>query len=96
MNPVVENEKLCAEFEKEKGVPPRNNTLPAGWVIEQAGLSGKKMGGAAISDMHANYIVNDSGDAKAADVIMLVSYIKQQVRDQFGIQMSEEVNYLGF
>lgn len=96
MNPVTENEKLCGDFEKEKGVPPRNNTLPAGWVIEQAGLLGKKMGGAAISELHANYIVNDTGDAKAEDVIMLVSYIKQQVRDQFGIQLKEEVNYLGF
>ncbi|MEI7890978.1 MAG: UDP-N-acetylmuramate dehydrogenase [bacterium] len=96
MNPVTENEKLLTDFEKEKGVPARNNTLPAGWVIEQAGLAGKKMGGAAISELHANYIVNDTGDAKAADVIMLVGYIKQQVRDQFGIQLNEEVNYLGF
>lgn len=96
MNPVVENEKLCADFEKEKGVAARNKTLPAGWVIEQAGLLGKKMGGAAISELHANYIVNDTGEASAKDVIMLVSYIKQQVRDQFGIQLKEEVNYLGF
>jgi UDP-N-acetylmuramate dehydrogenase len=96
MNPVTDNQKLLEEFEKEKGVSARNNTLPAGWVIEQAGLSGKKMGGAGISELHANYIVNETGDAKAEDVIMLVSYIKQQVRDQFGIQMKEEVNYLGF
>lgn len=96
MNPVTDNAKLLADFEQEKGVPARNNTLPAGWVIEQAGLAGKQIGGAAISSLHANYIVNETGDAKAADVIMLVSYIKQQVRDQFGIQLNEEVNYLGF
>ena len=96
MNPVVENENLCAIFEKEKGAPPRNNTLPAGFVIEQAGLAGKKIGGAQVSPLHANYIVNDTGDATASDVMMLVSYIKQQVRDQFGIQLQEEVNYLGF
>ena len=95
MNPVVEDEKLCADFEKEKGVPARNKTLPAGWVIEQAGLLGKQIGGAAVSQVHANYIIN-AGDAKAKDVIMLVSYVKQQVRDQFGIQLKEEVNYLGF
>lgn len=95
MNPVVENEKLLADFEKEKGVPARNGVLPAGWVIEQAGLLGKKIGGAQVSPLHANYIVNAS-DATASDVIMLVSYIKQQVRDQFGIQLREEVNYLGF
>ena len=95
MNPVTQNEKLLAEFEKEKGVAARNKTLPAGWVIEQAGLLGKKMGGAQVSPLHANYIVN-AGEAKAEDVIMLVSYIKQQVRDQFGIQLNEEVNYVGF
>lgn len=96
MNPVTENEKLLSEFEKEKGVPARNNTLPAGWVIEQAGLLGKQIGGAAVSNLHANYIVNETGDARASDVIMLVSFIKQQVRDKFGIQLHEEVNYLGF
>jgi len=96
MNPVTDNAKLLSDFEKEKGVAARNNTLPAGWVIEQAGLLGKKMGGAAISELHANYVVNDTGDATASDVIMLVSFVKQQVRDQFGIQLQEEVNYLGF
>ena len=95
MNPATENKTLLADFEKEKGTPARNNTLPAGWVIEQAGLLGKKIGGAEVSPLHANYIVN-AGNATASDVIMLVSYIKQQVRDQFGIQLQEEVNYLGF
>lgn len=95
MNPTVENEQLKEEFEKEKGVAARGNKLPAGWVIEQAGLRGKKIGGAAISEKHANYVIN-AEDARAEEVIMLVSYIKQQVRDQFGIQLQEEVNYLGF
>lgn len=95
MNPKVENSALLEEFKNDKGVAARNNVLPAGWVIERAGLRGKKIGGAAISEEHANYIVN-TGDAKAEDVIMLVSYIKQQVRDQLGIQLQEEVNYLGF
>ncbi len=95
MNPVTQNEKLLTDFEKEMGMAARNKTLPAGWVIEQAGLIGKKMGGAEVSPLHANYIVN-TGEASAKDVIMLVSYIKQQVRDQFGIQLVEEVNYVGF
>jgi len=95
MNPVTDNKQLLTDFEKEKGTPARNNTLPAGWVIEQAGLLGKKIGGAQISELHANYVVN-AGDATASDVIMLVSFVKQQVRDQFGIQLTEEVNYLGF
>jgi UDP-N-acetylmuramate dehydrogenase len=95
MNPTTTDEKLLAEFEKEIGSPARNNTLPAGWIIERAGLLGKQIGGAQVSPAHANYIIN-TGDATAEDVIMLVSFVKQQVRDKFGIQLQEEVNYLGF
>lgn len=95
MNPTVENQKLKEEFEKEKGEAARNDKLPAGWVIEQAGLRGKKIGGAAVCDKHSNYIIN-AENATAEEVMILVSYIKQQVRDQFGIQLQEEVNYVGF
>lgn len=95
MNPSVENQKLKEDFEKEKGEAARNDKLPAGWVIEQAGLKGKKIGGAAVCEKHSNYIINDE-NATADEVMMLVSYIKQQVRDQFGVQLQEEVNYVGF
>ncbi len=95
MNPKVENQKLKDDFEREKGVEAREGKLPAGWVIEQAGLIGKKIGGAAISEKHANYIVNDN-NATADEIMMLVSYVKQQVRDQFGVQLQEEINYIGF
>lgn len=95
MNPIVKNEKLLQDFIADKGEQPRNGKLPAGWVIEQAGLRGKKIGGAAISEKHANYIIN-TDNATSDDVMMLVSYIKQQVRDQFGVQLQEEVNYVGF
>jgi UDP-N-acetylmuramate dehydrogenase len=96
MNPKVDNNPtLLEEFAKDKGMAARNNVLPAGWVIDRAGLRGKKIGGAAVSEEHANYLIN-LGDAKAEDVIMLVSYVKQQVRDQLGIQLQEEVNYVGF
>ena len=48
-----------------------------------------------MSEKHANYIVN-TGNATAEDVIMLASIIKQQVRDKFGVELKEEVQYLGF
>jgi UDP-N-acetylmuramate dehydrogenase len=95
MNPVVSNKEMTQEFESEKGIKQKDDKLPAGWLIQKAGLSGKKIGGAMVHEEHANYIVN-TGEAKAEDVIMLVSYVKQQVRDQFGIQLQEEVNYVGF
>lgn len=67
----------------------------AGKLIEQAGLKGKKIGGAMVSTEHANFVVN-TGTATAEDIVILISYIKQQVRDQLGVQLSEEVRYLGF
>lgn len=67
----------------------------AGKLIESLGLKGKKMGGAKISEKHANFIIN-TGSATAEDVIMLISYVKQQVRDQLGVQLQEEVQYVGF
>ncbi len=95
MNPKIEDEKILKDFEQEKGVTARNGVVPAGWIIEQAGLKGKTMGGAQVSENHTNYIIN-TGSGTAENVIMLVSFIKQQVRDQFGVQLVEEVNYLGF
>ncbi|NTV41479.1 MAG: UDP-N-acetylmuramate dehydrogenase [Candidatus Moranbacteria bacterium] len=95
MNPNVEGKNILAEFEKESGVSARGGVVPAGWIIERAGLKGKTMGGAQVSEQHTNYIIN-TGQATAENVIMLVSYVKQQVRDQFGVQLVEEVNYLGF
>jgi UDP-N-acetylmuramate dehydrogenase len=69
--------------------------LPAGYFIERAGLKGKRIGGAEISKKHANFIVN-TGKAKAEDIIILASIVKQKVRQKFGVQLREEVEYVGF
>lgn len=95
LNPLVADEKLRKEFERDRGIKCRGDNLPAGWIIEQAGLKGKKIGGAMVSEKHANFIVN-TGEASAEDVIILVSLIKQQVRDKFEIELQGEVQYLGF
>jgi UDP-N-acetylmuramate dehydrogenase len=95
LNPVVTDEKLRQEFEKETGAKCKDNKIPAGWLIDQVGLRGKKIGGAMISEKHANFIVN-TGNATAEDVIMLASIIKQKVRTKFGVQLVEEVKFLGF
>lgn len=73
----------------------RDQSLPAGYLIEKVGLKGKKIGGAQISPKHANFIVN-TGQAKAEDVVTLASIIKQKVRNKFGVQLREEVEYVGF
>jgi len=70
--------------------------IGAGWFIDQAGLKGYKIGGAQVSEEHANFIVKVDDAARAEHVVMLISYVKQQVRDKFGVQLQEEVQYVGF
>lgn len=88
------NPELAEEALKEKYVVG-DGRMSVGWLIDSLGLKGKTIGGAKISLEHANFIVN-TGKATSDDVIMLVSYIKQQVRDKYGLQLEEEVQYLGF
>ncbi len=75
-----------AKFEKFK-------KIPAGYLVDLLGLKGKTIGGAQVSPKHGNYIIN-TGNAKAEDVVKLVSLIKQQVRDAYGIQLQEEVQFV--
>ncbi len=95
VNPAVGNPTLIKKFEEERGVKSKNKKIPAGWLIDEADLSGRKIGGAMVSEIHSNFIVN-TGGARAEDVIMLTSFIKQQVRDKFGVELREEVQYIGF
>lgn len=69
--------------------------IPIGYLVDSLNLRGKRIGGAMISQEHGNFIFNID-NATASDVIMLISYIKQQVRDNFGIQLKEEIKYIGF
>lgn len=64
-------------------------------LIEEVGMRGYKLGGAQVSEKHANFIIN-TGAATASDVIMLISMIKQKVRDNLGVQLMEEIEYVGF
>lgn len=95
MNPTVEDAKLLEEFWKDNGVPAKGGKLPAGWLIDHAGLRGKRIGGAMVSEQHPNYLVN-TGAATAEDVIMLASLVKQRVRTELGVQLKEEVQFVGF
>lgn len=72
-----------------------SGTLPAGWLIEEAGLKGQVVGGAQISEKHANFIVNVGG-ATAEDVVILISLVKQKVRVKFDLQLHEEIECVGF
>ncbi len=95
MNPIVTDDALREEFTHDTGKIPKDTKLPAGWLIDHVGLRGKRIGGAEISALHPNYIVN-TGDATAEQVIMLASLAKQRVRDDLGVQLREEVQLVGF
>lgn len=68
---------------------------PAAILIHQAGLTGKKIGKAQISEKHSNFIVN-LGIASAKDVKKLIKLVKESVKKKFKILLKEEIQYLGF
>lgn len=67
----------------------------AGRLIEETGLKGETYGGAQISELHANFIVN-IGDAKASDVMTLIVLARRRVREAHGIELQPEIQFLGF
>ncbi len=67
----------------------------AGWLIEQCGLKGKRIGRAEISKKHANFIIN-LGNARAKDVRRLIFLVKKEVEKKFKVELKEEIRYLGF
>ncbi len=66
----------------------------AGALIEKAGLKGYSIGGAIVSEKHANFIITSS-KARARDVYQLITIIKQKVKDAFGVDLVEEVECVG-
>ncbi|MBI5613827.1 UDP-N-acetylmuramate dehydrogenase [Candidatus Gottesmanbacteria bacterium] len=66
----------------------------AGYLIDSAGFKGKQIGGAVVSSVHANFIVN-MGKASASDVLQLISMIKEKVHSQFGVTLKEEIQHMG-
>jgi UDP-N-acetylmuramate dehydrogenase len=95
MNPIVSDSKLQDEFFQDTGVRSRDGKLPAGWLIDHVDLRGKRVGGAKVSEIHPNYLIN-TGNATAEDILILSSIIKQRVRTQLGVELREEAQLVGF
>ena len=68
--------------------------VPAGKLIEEAGLKGLTVGGAEISEKHANFIINRGG-ADSGDVLALVNVARAAVYDKFGIKLEREIKLYG-
>lgn len=93
-NPVVD-EGTIKLFEKEKGVRCHGKQVPAGWLIDMCEMRGFQLGDIQVSDKQANFIIN-KGEGQAETVIILISMLKQKVRNTFGIQLEEEVEIVGY
>lgn len=69
-------------------------SIPAGRLVDELGLKGTRIGGAVVSDVHGNFIVNEGG-ATAADVLALIELIRARAREVRGIELETEVEIIG-
>lgn len=97
-------QRMAASNEKRWTTQPRKpsagcifknpESIPAGKLIDELGLKGARVGGAVISDIHGNFIVND-GSASASDVLSLIEIVKQRAQAVRGIKLETEIEILG-
>lgn len=97
-NPVVPEEKaeqLLSQYPSMPHYPAEGSKvkLAAGWLIEQAGWKGKSLGPAAVHDRQALVLVNKGG-ATGKDIQRLCQAVKNDVKEQFGIELEPEVNFI--
>jgi UDP-N-acetylmuramate--L-alanine ligase/UDP-N-acetylenolpyruvoylglucosamine reductase len=95
---------LEASMQKRRASQPKESSAgcifknpaacPAGKLIDELGLKESRVGGARVSEVHGNFIVND-GNATAAEVLGLIDKIKAVAREQRGIELETEVQILG-
>ena len=79
-------------------IPPklvRDGKVPSAWFLEQTDVKGMRRGDIQVAAYHANLIYND-GDGTAADLVWVIQELKRRVREQFGFEIEEEVQYVGF
>jgi UDP-N-acetylmuramate dehydrogenase len=72
--------------------PPNNY---AAKLIESCGLKGKRIGGAVVSEKHANFIINHEGTASAKDIESLIQFVQKTVHEQTAIELIREVHIIG-
>jgi UDP-N-acetylmuramate dehydrogenase len=95
-NPVVNTEVLASIEAKYSSVPSYPSSvgtvkLAAGWLIEQAGWKGKKMGAVGVHELQALVLVNFGG-ARGSEVFQLSQHIVDDVEAKFGVRLEREVN----
>ena len=72
---------------------PEDSAVSSGRLIEEAGLKGRRIGGAQVSLKHANFIIN-LGGATSRDIERLIREVKDSVKQKFSIELDTEVRIL--
>ncbi len=95
MKRVISVRRKLHPFGKTFGSTFKNpSEISAGQLIDSAGLKDFSIGGARISEKHANFIIN-VGNATATDVYTIIDYVKTKIKTLFGVTLTEEVEYIG-
>ncbi|MCW1892325.1 MAG: UDP-N-acetylmuramate dehydrogenase [Candidatus Uhrbacteria bacterium] len=87
-----------AQLQSEVDVPASmiaSKTIGAGWLIDHAGLLGRRIGNIEVSPKHGNFLINHGGGT-ADEVAQLVSICQMEVRNRFGIRLQTEVQFVGW
>ena len=87
-------EKQPLEYPSAGSVFKRGNGFITAKLIEEAGLKGRRVGGAEVSELHAGFIINRGG-ATAADVTALIGHVRQAVYDKYGYRLECEIRHIG-
>lgn len=97
MNPVISTEQFQTLQQAHPDVPhydvPGGVKVPAGWLIDQCGWKGRSLGRAAVHKNQALVLVN-LGGATPSEILALSDAVRQSVRQQFGIDIRPEVNFI--
>jgi UDP-N-acetylmuramate dehydrogenase len=95
MNDIMSRrrEKQPLEYPSAGSVFKRGDGFFTAQLIDEAGLKGRSVGGAQVSEKHAGFIVNRGG-ASANDVLALIDIIKNEIREKFGKEIECEVRYI--
>lgn len=102
--PAVVKGRISEIAKKRQATQPAGSSLGsmfknppgdyAGRLIEEAGLKGTRVGNVEISPLHGNFFLN-KGNATAADIVSLISLVRDQVREKFDVELELEIQFIG-
>ena len=83
----IHPQEVHEEIFKKYNLPVNENGyVPAGYLIEKCGLKGYTIGGAKVSEKHANFIINFE-NANSKDIIELINYVKEKIKEKYEIDL---------